>query len=184
MPLLTVKINASNPKRKCVTCWMLPEGAARATTVVLLERHLEACLPTRSVCCGTAKMPTVAEVSNSRKLAAASRVAGRYAGRSRTVTAALSAVSAVTRSLANVFHRLWHEVMGFFFFVFSLIGALAAYREYRKYSVQIPHPSAGGLIAAGLFTLVFFYFCVSSFWRSRSRNRASGPPRGDTGRKK
>ena len=102
----------------------------------------------------------------------------------RTVMAASSAVSAVTRSLANVFHRLWHEVMGFFFFVFSLIGALAVYREYRKYSVLTPHPSAGGLIAAGLFTLVFFYFCVSSFWRSRSRNQASGPPREDTGRKK
>jgi len=159
------------------------EGAADATTGVLLDCPFEVPLPPSGLL-RAAKMPTVAEVSNSRKLAAASRVAGRYAGRSRTVTAALSAVSAVTRSLANVFHRLWHEVMGFFFFVFSLIGALAVYREYRKYSVQIPHPSAGGLIAAGLFTLVFFYFCVSSFWRSRSRNRASGPPRGDTGRKK
>ncbi|PYX93139.1 MAG: hypothetical protein DMG67_05120 [Acidobacteria bacterium] len=162
---------------------MPPEGAADAITCCSWSAR-SACIFPPADLLRAAKMPTVAEVSNSRKLAAASRVAGRYAGRSRTVMAALSAVSAVTRSLANVFHRLWHEVMGFFFFVFSLIGALAVYREYRKYSVLTPHPSAGGLIAAGLFTLVFFYFCVSSFWRSRSRNQASGPPREDTGRKK
>lgn len=119
-------------------------------------------------------MPIVAELSNSRKLAAASRVAGRYAGRSRTVTAALSAVSAITRSFTEIFRRLWHEVMGSFFFFFTLIGALAFYREYRKYSPQAPHTGAAGLIAAGLFTLVFFYFALSSFWRARRREKTGG----------
>ena len=112
-------------------------------------------------------MPTVGDVSNSRKFVAASRVAGRYAGRSRTLSAARSAVSTVAQSLWNVFHRLWHEVMGFVFFIFSLIGGLATYREYRKYSLEMPHPSPAHWIVAGTFALVFFYFSISSFWRSR-----------------
>jgi preprotein translocase subunit SecG len=116
----------------------------------------------------------VAEVSNSRKFVAASRVAGRYAGKSRTISAARNALSAIARSFGNVLHRLWHEVMGVFFFVFSLVGVLAVYREYRKYSVQIPHPSVAHLIAAGAFALVFFYFSISSFWRARSREKTQG----------
>ena len=125
-----------------------------------------------------AKMPTVAEVSNSRKFAAASRVAGRYAGRSRTISAARNAVSTVLRSLGRVAHRLWHEVMGSVFFVFSLVGGLAVYREYRKYSLQTPHPSASHLIAAGVFTLVFLYFGISSFWRAYFGGRARDNSRG------
>ncbi len=119
-------------------------------------------------------MPTVAEVSNSRKFMAASRVAGRYAGRSRTLSAARSAVSTVARSVWNAFHRLWHEVMGFVFFVFSLVGSLAAYREYRKYLLQTPHPSAAHWIVAGAFALVFFYFSISSFWRAHAGTKFKG----------
>jgi hypothetical protein len=119
-------------------------------------------------------MPTVAEVSNSRKFIVASRIAGRYAGRSRTLSAARSAVSTVARSLWNAFHRLWHEVMGFMFFVFSLIGGLATYREYRKYSLEMPHPSPAHWIVAGLFALVFFYFSISSFWRARTGTKVKG----------
>jgi hypothetical protein len=125
-----------------------------------------------------AKMPTVAEVSNSRKFAAAGRVAGRYAGRSRTISAARNAISTVLRSLYRVAHRLWHEVMGSVFIVFSLVGGLAVYREYRKYSLQTPHPSASHLIAAGVFTLVFFYFGISSFWRAHVGGRARDDSRG------
>ncbi len=113
----------------------------------------------------------MAGISNSRKFAAASRVAGRYAGRSRTVTAARGALSGVLQSLARVFRRLWHEIMGSFFFLFSLVGALAVYREYRKYSLPTTHPSAAPLIAAITFTVVFFYFCVSSFWRAKGREK-------------
>jgi hypothetical protein len=123
-------------------------------------------------------MPRVAEVSNSRKFAAASRVAGRYAGRSRTLSAVRNAISTVVRSLARAFHRLWHEVMGSIFFVFSLVGGLAVYREYRKYSLQTPHPSASHLIAAGVFALVFLYFSISSFWRAHFSGRAREGPRG------
>jgi hypothetical protein len=73
-----------------------------------------------------------------------------------------------------VLHRLWHEVMGVVFFVFSLVGALAVYREYHKYSVQIPHSSPSHLIAAGVFASVFFYFSVSSFWRAWTREKPRG----------
>jgi hypothetical protein len=119
-------------------------------------------------------MPAVPEVSNSRKFVVASRVAGRYAGRSRTLSAARSAVSTVVRSLWSVFHRLWHEVMGFVFFVFFLVGGLACYREYRKYSLALPHPSPARSIVAGVFALVFFYFSISSFWRARAGTRVKG----------
>ena len=113
----------------------------------------------------------MAEISNSRKFAAASRVAGRYAGRSRTVTAARNALSGVLQSFARVFRRLWHEIMGSFFFLFSLVGALAVYREYRKYLLPAPHPRVTPLIAAIAFTVVFSYFCVSSFWRAKGRQK-------------
>ena len=115
------------------------------------------------------------EISTSRKVAAASRVAGRYAGRSRTVRAAREALSAVVHSFARTLGRLWHEIVGFFFFVFSLIGVLAIYREYRKYSLQAPHPSATPLIAAIAFTVIFAYFSTSSFLRSR-RGAKTSPP--------
>lgn len=117
----------------------------------------------------------MSEISTSQKIAAASRVAGRYAGRSRTLRAAREALSGVLHSFARIFRRLWHEIVGFFFFVFSLIGVLAIYREYRKYSLQTPHPSAGPLIAAVAFTVVFVYFSASSFWRAKAGGKAGGP---------
>jgi hypothetical protein len=137
------------------------------------ERFSAACSG-RAVKLWTAKMPTVPEASNSRKFVAASRVAGRYAGRSRTLSAARSAISTVVHSLWKVFHRLWHEVMGFVFFIFALIGALAAYREYRKYALEAPHPSASHWMVAAAFALMFLYFSVSSFWRARAGVKFKG----------
>jgi len=117
----------------------------------------------------------VTELSTSRKVAAASRVAGRYAGRSRTVRAAREALSGVIHSFARIFRRLWHEIVGFFFFVFALIGVLAIYREYRKYFLQVPHPSATPLIAAIAFTVIFTYFSTSSFLRARGGGKIPAP---------
>ena len=123
------------------------------------------------------------EISTSRKVAAVSRVAGRYAGRNRTVRATRDALSAVVHSFVRIFRRLWHEIIGFFFFVFALIGALAIYREYRKYSLHVPHPSAGPLVAAVAFTVVFAYFSTSSFWRARAGGKP-GPSSEKVGERK
>jgi hypothetical protein len=66
-----------------------------------------------------------------------------------------------------VLHVLWLEVTGLLFLALAVIGSTAAVRGYHRYSV-----GAGGLAKPALataFALVFAYFGVSSFWRSRKR---------------
>jgi hypothetical protein len=59
---------------------------------------------------------------------------------------------------------LWHEVTGFFFFVFGAIVALAAVREYRHYAAGEYGPGKP-ILAAGL-ALMFLYFAISAFRRA------------------
>jgi hypothetical protein len=66
-----------------------------------------------------------------------------------------------------VLHVLWHEVTGFFFFVFGAILALAAAREYRHYSAG--ETGAGRPILAATLGLMFLYFAFSAFRRARRR---------------
>ncbi len=95
------------------------------------------------------------------------RVAGRRTGESRWVRAFYRAGSATIRNVGRVLHSLWLEVTGFFFLVLALVGAGAAVREYHRYQAGSA-PVAKVLLAAG-FALLFGYFGVSSFWRSRKR---------------
>jgi hypothetical protein len=64
-------------------------------------------------------------------------------------------------------HVLWLEVTGLLFLVLAVVGGGAAVRGYHRYSA-----GAGGLakpaLAAG-FAIVFVYFGVTSFWRSRRK---------------
>jgi hypothetical protein len=96
------------------------------------------------------------------------RVTGRRTGENRWVRAFYRAGSVTLRSVTRVLHVLWLEVTGLLFLVLAVIGAGAAIREYHH--VHAGAGSQGKMWLAAAFALLFFYFGVSSFWRSRRRS--------------
>jgi hypothetical protein len=96
------------------------------------------------------------------------RVAGRQTGKSRLVRACYQAGSATLRSVKHVLHVLWLEVTGLLFLVFALVGAGAAIREYHHHAAGTA--GSGKMMLASFFAVLFTYFGVSSFWRSRRRS--------------
>lgn len=116
----------------------------------------------------------MAEVSNSRKALVAAQVAGRVAGRaarrSRLLNALWGGLRAAAVSLGRVLHRVWLEITGVFFLIFALVGGAAAWREYPLYKAgqaDLLH-----LLAPALFSALFAWFGLTSFWRAR---RKAGP---------
>jgi len=95
------------------------------------------------------------------------RVAGRKTGENRWVRAFYKAGSVTVRSVSRVLHVLWLEVTGLFFLALAFVGAAAAVREYHRRSGGAG--SAGKMLLAATFALLFVYFGVSSFWRSRKK---------------
>jgi hypothetical protein len=95
------------------------------------------------------------------------RVAGRTTGENRWVRAAYKAGSVTLHNVTRVLHVLWLEVTGLFFLVLALVGAAAAIREYHRYLAG--NGSTGKMAVAAAFALMFSYFGVSSFWRSRKK---------------
>ncbi len=96
---------------------------------------------------------------------AALRVAGRKTGESRLVRSLYRAGSVTLKSTARVLHVLWLEVSGLLFLVLAFVGGAAAVRQYHRYAAG--SAGLGKLLLAAGFTVVFAYFGVSSFWRSR-----------------
>jgi hypothetical protein len=99
--------------------------------------------------------------SNSNLPRALGRVSGRLLRRNRVVNASIEAGRTTVTATSKAARRLWLEVTGFIFGVFAVVGAGATIREWT-----------GGAdptrIWAGVaFTLMFGYFCVSSFVASR-----------------
>ncbi len=117
------------------------------------------------------KIEDVSLASTMRKAGVVTRVATRVAKsqaeRSRTVNAALSAGRATLRSFGNVLHQLWLEVTGAVFLFIAAVGALAFAREYAKY--ETGHTTAGRVMLAVGFTLMFTWFGVSSFMKVRKK---------------
>ena len=105
----------------------------------------------------------------SRQGRAALRVAGRKTGQNRWVRALYRGGSATVASVGHVFHALWLEVTGFLFIVLGVIGVGATAREYHRYVAGTT--TRGKVILAAVFALVFLYFGVNSFWRSRRKTR-------------
>jgi hypothetical protein len=105
----------------------------------------------------------VTKVSTWQKIGVVARVAGKQAGRNRTISAAKRAVEMTLRSFSRVLHQLWLEVMGTVFLAMAGLGAFGFFREYTKYHAG--EAGAGHLAAAVAFTLTFGWFGVSSFWR-------------------
>ena len=100
---------------------------------------------------------------------AALRVAGRKTGKNRWVRALYRGGSATVASVGHVFHALWLEVTGFLFIVLGVIGGGATAREYHRYLAGTT--TRGRVILAALFTLLFLYFGVNSFWHSRRKTK-------------
>lgn len=71
------------------------------------------------------------------------------------------------QSFSRVLHVLWLEVTGLFFLVLAFVGAAAATREYHRHTGG--NGSVGKMLLAAMFALLFGYFGVNSFWRSRKR---------------
>jgi len=95
------------------------------------------------------------------------RVAGRKGGENRWVRAFYRAGSVTVRSIGRVAHVLWLEVTGLLFLFLAIVGGGAAIRQYHRYQAGVSGSWKVALAAA--FALVFAYFGVSSFWRSRKR---------------
>ena len=65
---------------------------------------------------------------------------------------------------------LFLETMGLFFLLFALTGGFASYREYRAYSdgeIGIER-----VVLGVIFTVLFGYFALTSFWRAQRRQQA------------
>jgi hypothetical protein len=116
------------------------------------------------------KIEAVNTGSALRKLGMVARVAGEQAGRSRTLSAAMSGVRATARSFGRALHQLWLEVTGAVFLVMALSGLAALVREYTKYTAG--QTTAGRVAVAAGFTLAFGWFGLSSFWRVRKKSRS------------
>ena len=114
------------------------------------------------------KIEPVPQVSTLRKIGVISRVAARQAGRSRYLSALWTAAQATAGSLSQVLRQLWLEVTGFVFLAIAVIGGFALAREYAKY--QAGNAPAGKVILAAVFTLLFAWFGLTSFWRARKKN--------------
>lgn len=109
----------------------------------------------------------MANLSTTRKLGIAARIAGQQVKRTRTYGAVLSGARATFSHFAEVMRQLWHEVTGFVFLAFALVGAVALVKEYSAYHSGRAVPSR--VAAAAGFTLMFAWFGVSSFARARKR---------------
>ena len=99
-----------------------------------------------------------------RKLGTIGRVVVKQAGRSRTINALMQAGRTTAISMGRVLHLLWLQVTGFVFLCIALVAGTAARHEYVLYRVSGVAP--GRAILAGVVTVMFLWFGVSSFWKA------------------
>ena len=100
---------------------------------------------------------------------AALRIAGRKTGENRWARAFYRGGSSFLGSVGNVLHSLWLEVTGFLFLVLAVIGAGATVREYHRFLTGTA--PRGRVVLGVVFTLLFLYFGVESFLRSRRKSK-------------
>lgn len=102
-----------------------------------------------------------------RGAAALARVGSRMAGQSRLLGALGAGARGALQSFRKAAHGLFLEITGVFFVLFVVVGVGATWRAYIAWSAGKIGP--GKLLLAVSFTVVFSYFAVTSFWRSRRR---------------
>jgi hypothetical protein len=78
--------------------------------------------------------------------------------------------------LTHVGRTLWLEITGLFF---ALFGFFFAQNAYRNRASALHGPAHAQFLLFSAVTLVFFYFCLSSFWKAArvSRRRQQGRQR-------
>ena len=107
------------------------------------------------------------KISTARKIGVAARVAAQQVGRSRTFAATLKAGRTAASHWGRVLNQLWLEVTGFVFLSLAAIGVVSLVRELaHNRNLQGSEPR---VVAAIVFTLLFAWFGVSSFWRVRRK---------------
>ncbi len=109
----------------------------------------------------------MANLSNARKLGILARTAAQQAGRSRTFGALWKGARAAASHWGRILHQLWLEVTGFVFLALAAIGALSGVREYTRYRAHNAGPDR--VLVAIVFTLMFAWFGMTSFWRVRRK---------------
>jgi len=109
----------------------------------------------------------MANITTARKIGMLARMAATQAGRTRTFSAVMKAGRAAAAHWGRVLRQLWLEVTGFVFLSLAAIGALSFAHEWAKFHDGKAGP--GRVIAAILFTLLFAWFGISSFWRVRRK---------------
>ena len=112
---------------------------------------------------------SMVNLSTARKLSLVARLALRQAQQTRTWGAFLRAGRITGTHVGRVLHQLWLEVTGFVFLVLAAIGSLALYREYAEYQAGKANPSR--IVAAICFTVLFAWFGVTSFWKTRKKGK-------------
>ena len=81
--------------------------------------------------------------------------------RAQVIVALVRAAGGFARTLARVVRQVFHEAVGALFFLFAVVGALAAWREWQKGSAQ-------WLVAVTIaFALMMAAFAVASFRSAR-----------------
>src|SRR2546430_1358815 len=96
---------------------------------------------------------------------AAGRLTSDKALQKRVLRAGVSGVAATVASVGRVARKLWLEMTGFLFLCLAVIGGAEVWRKWSA------HETAK-LAAAGAFSVVFLYFGVSWFWRSKKAKRS------------
>jgi hypothetical protein len=109
----------------------------------------------------------MANISTSRKLGIAAKIAGQQVKRTRTYSAFLSGARATLSHFSAVLRQLWLEITGFVFIAFAVVGIAELSKEYVAYHAG--KATSGRVAAAAGFTLMFAWFGSSSFWKARKR---------------
>lgn len=74
---------------------------------------------------------------------------------------------AFAKALSHVLHMLWLEVTGFVFLCFAVVGGFALVREYP--GLRAGTFPQGKFAVTLLFSLMFAWFGLTSFWRARRK---------------
>ena len=86
------------------------------------------------------------------------------ARRNRWYRATTAAAGTIFHSVRNVLRLLWLEVAGLVFIFFAVVGGTYAWREFHKHGL-----SSAKLLAGVCFTVLFAWYGVTSFWRTRRK---------------
>jgi hypothetical protein len=110
----------------------------------------------------------MANLPTARKIGSIARVAAQHASRSRTLGATIKAGRAAASHWGRALGQLWLEVTGFVFLSLAAVGLLSFFRELAHY--QAGQGTKQRVVAAILFTIMFAWFGISSFWRVRKKS--------------